>query len=212
MDALQGSLARMPLLAVLRGITPEEAVPVGEVLLRHGIEILEVPLNSPEPYRSIRLLADRFGAAALVGAGTVLQPAEAARVAEAGGRIAVSPNFDPAVVAASRTAGLLSVPGIFTPSEAFAALKAGADALKLFPGDAVSPKVVGALRAVLPAGTRIVVTGGVGTENLADWLSGGADGAGIGSALYKPGKPVAEVEAYARRLSDAVTAWREAAS
>ena len=208
MAALQTWLARMPLLAVLRGITPDEALPVGAALLQHGIGILEVPLNSPEPYRSIRLLADRFGAEALVGAGTVLQPAEAAQVAEAGGRIAVSPNFDAAVVAASRAAGLLSVPGIFTPTEAFAALAAGADALKLFPGDAISPKVVGALRAVLPAGTQIVVTGGVDADNLGAWLSGGADGAGIGSALYKPGKALADVEAYAGRLAAAVADWR----
>jgi len=203
MLTLDAAIDQMPLLAILRGITPPEAEPVGRALVEAGIVILEVPLNSPEPYDSIRRLARDFGDRALVGAGTVLRPEEAARVADAGGRLVVSPNFNAEVVAATRRAGLISVPGVFTPSEAFAALDAGADALKLFPGDAISPKVVGALRAVLPAACRLVVTGGVGAANLAAFLAAGVDGVGIGSALYKPGRPAGEVAEEARSLVEA---------
>ncbi|GGB62325.1 2-dehydro-3-deoxy-6-phosphogalactonate aldolase [Tistrella bauzanensis] len=210
------ALADMPLLAILRGITPEEVLPVGEALTRHGIVILEVPLNSPQPFQSIRILADRFGAGAIggggpiVGAGTVLRPDDVARVADAGGQIVVSPNFDPAVVAATRRAGLISVPGVFTPTEAFAALDAGAHALKIFPGDAITPKVVGALRAVLPGGTGVVVTGGVTVDNLAGFMDAGANGVGIGSALYKPGRTVDDVETQAGRFVASVRRWKEA--
>ncbi|ESR24143.1 2-dehydro-3-deoxy-6-phosphogalactonate aldolase [Lutibaculum baratangense] len=208
MITLDQALARLPLLAVLRGITPEEAEPVGEALAEAGIPILEVPLNSPDPYRSIEILARRFGDDFVVGAGTVLRPEEVARVADAGGTIVVSPNFNAEVVRATKRAGLISVPGIFTPTEAFDALDAGASALKLFPGDAISPKVVGALRAVLPKGTVVMVTGGVGAENLAEFMAAGADGAGIGSALYKPGRPAAEVREIALRLVEAAKAAR----
>lgn len=203
------ALGDLPLLAVLRGITPDEVVSVGDALLRRDIRILEVPLNSPDPFHSIRLLADRFGQDAVVGAGTVLRPSDVGKVAEAGGRIVVAPNFNPAVVAAARQAGLTSVPGVFTPTEAFAALDAGADALKIFPGDAIVPKVVTAIRAVLPQGVRVVVTGGVGIHNLADFLSAGADGVGIGSALYKPGQALDEIEAQADRFAEAVLRWKE---
>lgn len=199
---LEAALATVPVLAVLRGLAPEEAVAVGQVLVDAAIPVLEVPLNSPEPYRSIRLQADRFGGAAIVGAGTVLRPEEVARVADAGGTLVVSPNFSEAVVRATKRSGLLSVPGVFTPSEAFRALDAGADALKLFPGEGLSPKVVRALRAVLPPGTLLAVTGGVDAENLAGWFAGGVSAVGIGSALYRPGKAVADVAADARRFAD----------
>lgn len=205
---LSEAMARTPLVAVLRGIAPDEAESVGAALVDAAIPVMEVPLNSPEPFRSIRIQADRFGANALVGAGTVLQPEDVARVADAGGTIIVSPNFSDAVVRATKRCGLVSVPGVFTPSEAFAALDAGADALKLFPGDAMSPKVVKALRAVLKPETLLIVTGGVDAANIADWLAGGANGVGIGSALYKPGKAVADVAADAKRFADAARAAR----
>lgn len=197
---LDDALATMPLVAILRGIAPDEAPAVGEALVAAGITIFEVPLNSPEPLVSIARLEERFGERALVGAGTVLRPGQVREVADAGGRIVVSPNFSAAVVEATRAAGLVSVPGVFTPTEAFAALDAGASALKLFPGEAVTPRVVGALRAVLPTGARLLVTGGVGSENIADFLAAGADGAGVGSALYKPGRSAAEVAEAASAL------------
>lgn len=203
---LDEAFARIPIVAVLRGLSPDEAAGVGAALADAAIPIMEVPLNSPDPFRSIRLLADAFGAHAVVGAGTVLEPEDAARVADAGGTIIVSPNLNEEVVRATKRCGLVSVPGVFTPSEAFRALAAGADALKLFPGDAMSPKVVKALRAVLPKGTRLVVTGGVDADNLGDWIAGGADCVGIGSALYKPGKSLEDVAADARRFVDAARA------
>ncbi len=203
------TLAAMPVLAVLRGIAPDEAVAVAEALLPHGIAALEIPLNSPEPFASLRLLADRVGAQAAIGAGTVLDPADVARTAEAGGSYVVAPNFSPAVVAATRAAGLVSMPGVFTPTEAFAALAAGADALKLFPGEALGPKTVRGLRAVLPAGVPLVVTGGVGPDTLGDYLAAGAQAVGTGSSLYAPGRSAAEVGAQAARLADAVRRFRE---
>ncbi|HUF55315.1 MAG TPA: 2-dehydro-3-deoxy-6-phosphogalactonate aldolase [Thermohalobaculum sp.] len=205
---LDDALAALPLIAILRGIRPDEAPAVGEALVAAGITILEVPLNSPGPLTSIARLAERFGERALVGAGTVLTAEQVRAVAEVGGRIVVSPNFSPAVVEATRVAGLTSVPGIFTPTEAFAALDAGASALKLFPGEAVTPRVVGALRAVLPREAKLLVTGGVGAENLADFLAAGADGAGVGSALYAPGRSAAEVAEAASVLAAACRAAR----
>ncbi len=202
------ALAEVPLIAILRGITPDEAPAVGEALVEAGIMVLEVPLNSPEPFASIARLAARFGDRALIGAGTVLRAEEVEQVAAAGGRLVVSPNLSAPVVAATRRAGLASVPGVFTPTEAFAALDAGASALKLFPGEAVSPKVIGALRAVLPREARILVTGGVGAENIAGFLEAGADGAGIGSALYKPGRSAAGVAEAAAVLVRACRAAR----
>lgn len=203
---LDDALAAMPLVAVLRGMPPDEAEPVGAALADAGIAIMEVPLNSPEPMTSIAAQAERFGARAVVGAGTVLRPEDVARVADAGGTIIVSPNLNEEVVRATKRCGLISVPGVFTPSEAFRALDAGADALKLFPGDGMSPKVVKALRAVLPKGTKLVVTGGVDADNLGEWMAGGCDGVGIGSALYKPGKSVEAVAADAKRFAEAARA------
>ncbi|WP_226580826.1 2-dehydro-3-deoxy-6-phosphogalactonate aldolase [Acuticoccus sediminis] len=203
---LDDALKSMPVVAVLRGLSPDEAEGVGQALLDATIPVMEVPLNSPDPFRSIRIQADRFGGSSIVGAGTVLVPEDVSRVADAGGTIIVSPNFDEEVVKATKRCGLLSVPGVFTPSEAFRALAAGADALKLFPGDGLSPKVVKAMRAVLPKGTRLVVTGGVDANNIGEWLAGGADGVGIGSALYKPGKSLADVAADAKSFAAATRA------
>ena len=203
---IDDALAAVPIVAVLRGLSPDEADAVGEALVAVDIPVMEVPLNSPDPFRSIRIQADRFSSRAIVGAGTVLQPEDVARVADAGGTIIVSPNLNEEVVRATKRCGLISCPGVFTPSEAFRALECGADMLKLFPGDGLSPKVVKAMRAVLPKGVKLVVTGGVDAENLAEWVRGGADGVGIGSALYKPGKAMDAVAADARRFADAARA------
>jgi 2-dehydro-3-deoxyphosphogalactonate aldolase len=192
-----------PLLPVLRGISPTEAIAVGEVLVAAGLRVLEVTLNSPEPLASIQLLSEHFGADALVGAGTVLHAAEVAQVQDAGGQFIVAPNFNAEVVHATKQAGLLSIPGVFTPTEAFHALAAGADALKLFPGDALSPKVCKALRAVLPSNTTLIVTGGVNAENLSQFLAV-TDAVGIGAALYAPGRSPAQVAAAAQTFLQAL--------
>ena len=191
-------LAEMPLIAIVRGITPDEALPVGAALMGAGIRIIEVPLNSPDPFESITRLAREFGTAATIGAGTVLDVAAVSRVQDAGGRIIVSPNADPRVIAAAAAAGLVSAPGFFTPSEAFTALEAGAHALKLFPAEAASPAVAKALLAILPKGTDLLIVGGVSHETMAPWLAAGARGFGLGSGVYKPGLTAAEVGARAR--------------
>lgn len=204
MTTLADWLARCPLIAVLRGIRPEEAVPVGEALVQAGITILEVPLNSPDPVESIRRLAARFGDSALVGAGTVMTEAQVAEVAAAGGRLLVTPHADPALVRSAKARGMLAAPGFFTPAEAFALLAAGADALKLFPAEAASPAVLKALLAVLPKGTPILPVGGMATETIAPWRQAGAAGFGIGSALYKPGDGPDLVGSRARALRRAL--------
>lgn len=193
-------LARCPLVAILRGVRPEEAEAIGDALVAEGIAILEVPLNSPDPVESIRRLAARLGGRALVGAGTVLDPADCARIAAAGGRLVVTPHADPEVVRAAKAAGMFAVPGFLTPAEAFALLKAGADGLKLFPAEAASPAVVKALLAVLPKGTPILPVGGIEAGNMAPWRAAGAAGFGIGSAIYRPGDDAATVAAKARAL------------
>lgn len=198
-------LARCPLVAILRGVRPEEVEAIGDVLLDAGFAIIEVPLNSPDPIESIRRLAARCGDRALVGAGTVLDPADCARIAAAGGRLVVTPHADPEVVRAAKAAGMLAVPGFMTPGEAFALLRAGADGLKLFPAEAASPAVVKALLAVLPAGTAILPVGGIEAGNIAPWRAAGAAGFGIGSAIYKPGDSAATVADKARRLLEALT-------
>lgn len=177
-----------PLVAIIRGVRPEEAEAIAGALVEGGIRIIEVPLNSPGPLDSIRRIAAAFGERALVGAGTVLDPADVERVRLAGGRLVVSPNADPAVIRASVAAGMVSSPGYFTPSEAFAAIAAGAHALKLFPAEAASPKVLKAHKAVLPAGLPVLVVGGVTPDSIAAWKAAGADGFGLGGALYRPGQ------------------------
>lgn len=203
MSALAPWLARCPLVAILRGITPNEAMPIGQVLVDAGFAIIEVPLNSPDPEASIARLAENFGDRALIGAGTVLDPARVATIAQAGGKLIVMPHADGAVVRAAKAAGLLAVPGIATPTEAFAMLAAGADALKLFPAEAFAPAVLKAMLAVLPNGVAILPVGGIDTSNIAAWRQAGAAGFGIGSAIYKPGDTPATVTAKAKALAQA---------
>jgi 2-dehydro-3-deoxyphosphogalactonate aldolase len=194
----------MPLVAILRGIRPDEILAVGDALVEAGIGIIEVPLNSPEPLRSVEALAKHLGDAAIVGAGTVLEVAQVGAVARAGGRIIVSPSTDYDVIAATAAEGLVSSPGYFTPSEAFLALKAGAHALKLFPAEAATPAVVRAQRAVLPKDVPLLVVGGVKPDAMSTWFDAGADGFGLGSALYKPGQTAAQVALQARAFVEKV--------
>jgi 2-dehydro-3-deoxyphosphogalactonate aldolase len=186
-DPLGAALAATPLVAILRGVRPDEAIGVAEAAVAAGFRIVEVPLNSPDPFESIARLAALLGGRALVGAGTVLTPDEVGRVAEAGGRAIIAPNFDPAVVRAAKAQGMVALPGVATPSEAFAALAAGADGLKLFPAEILPPAAVKAMLAVLPRGTRLVPVGGITPESIPPYLAAGAAGFGIGSALYRPG-------------------------
>jgi len=184
---LRNLLAAAPLVAILRGIRPDEAEPVGAALVAAGLRVIEVPLNSPDPLDSIGRLAGRFGQDCLIGAGTVMREAEVEAVAQAGGRLIVTPHADPAIVRAAKARGLLAIPGFFTPAEAFALLAAGADALKLFPAEAGSPAMLRALLAVLPAGTLVLPVGGMDETAIPRWRAAGAAGYGIGSALFKPG-------------------------
>ncbi len=197
-------LAQCPLIAILRGLPPVDADAVGAALVDAGLRIIEVPLNSPEPFRSIETLARRFGGSVLIGAGTVMTEADVARVASAGGRLIVTPHADPALVRAAKAAGLFAIPGFFTPAEAFALLAAGADALKLFPAEAGSPAMLRALRAVLPADTMLIPVGGVDAATIPAWRAGGAAGYGIGSAIYKPGDGPTTVSVKAAALSAAL--------
>jgi 2-dehydro-3-deoxyphosphogalactonate aldolase len=199
-------LAACPLVAIVRGIRPEEAGAVGEALIAAGIRIIEVPLNSPDPLNSIALLSARFGDQATIGAGTVLDPDDIPRIAGAGGRIIVSPNADLAVIAATAAAGLVAAPGYFTPTEAFAALKAGAHVLKLFPAEAASPAVLKAQRAVLPRDVPVLMVGGITPDNMRGYLDAGANGFGLGSGLYSPGRSAAEVGERARAYLAALAA------
>lgn len=197
-ELLHRYLDECPLIAIVRGMSPDEAEAIGEAIQQSGIRIIEVPLNSPDPLVSIERLAKTFGDSMLVGAGTVLSVDQVARVRDAGGRIIVSPNTNADVIAASADAGLVSSPGYFTPSEAFAAIGAGATALKLFPAEAATPSVLKAHLAVLPREVPLMVVGGVKPDNMRSWLDAGASGFGLGSGLYKPGQSAAETLEKAR--------------
>ena len=198
------AFAHCPLVALLRGIAPGEVEAVGEALVEAGFTLIEVPLNSPQPLESIARLARRLEGRAVIGAGTVLDAGEVAAVAQAGGRLVVSPNSDAAVIAATVEAGLASMPGYFTPSEAFAAIRAGAHALKLFPAEAASPAVLRAQAAVLPPAVPRLAVGGITPESMAGWIAAGARGFGLGPALYKPGFDAAEVRGRAARF---IASW-----
>lgn len=194
------AFASCPLVAILRGVTPAEAPHIGGVLADAGFSLIEVPLNSPDALSSIAILAAAIGDRAMVGAGTVLTPAEVGAVAVAGGQFIVSPNTDAAVIEATLAADMASLPGYFTTSEAFAALASGASALKLFPADGSSPAMLKAQRAVLPPSTKILAVGGISPTNMPPWREAGADGFGLGSNLYEPGKPAKAVAADAQAL------------
>ncbi len=194
-----------PLVAIIRGVTPDEVEAVGEAIFAAGIRIIEVPLNSPDPLESIRRLSARMGERALVGAGTVLTVGQVREVERAGGRLVVSPNTNPDVIRATVHAGMVSAPGYFTPSEAFTAIDAGATALKLFPAEGASPAVVKAQRAVLPKDVPLLIVGGVTPETMQPWLEAGANGFGLGSGVYSPGRSAedsgARAAAYVQALA-----------
>ena len=203
---LRQLLEDLPLIAILRGIQPREVPAAADVLTSAGFRIIEIPLNSPEPLESLRHLAGRRGL--LVGAGTVLSPAEVEAVAAAGGRLMVAPNADREVIAAAKRLGMVALPGVATPTEAFAALAAGADGLKMFPAEILPPKAVKAWRAVLPASIALLPVGGITPESMADYLAAGADGFGLGSALYKPGMSAAELGQRAKAFAEAYRALK----
>ena len=202
---LHDALHALPLVAILRGLQPHEAVAIGQALYENGFRLIEVPLNSPHPFDSIARLRAALPADAVLGAGTVLDAADVPRLREAGGELVVMPHADPAVVAAAKRAGLACLPGAATPTEAFAALHAGADGLKLFPAELVTPAVLRAMRAVLPAGLPLIPVGGITPQNLDVYRRAGATGFGLGSALYAPGASAADVGARAHAF---VEAWR----
>jgi 2-dehydro-3-deoxyphosphogalactonate aldolase len=197
-ELLHHYLDQCPLVAIIRGVTPAEAEAIGDAITEGGIRIIEVPLNSPDPLDSIERLAKRFGERVLVGAGTVLNADDVARVCDAGGRIIVSPDTNIEVIAAAASAGLVASPGYFTPSEAFAAIRAGATALKLFPAEAASPAVLKAQLAVIPRDVPVLAVGGIKPDNMRPWLDAGASGFGLGGGLYQPGQSPEQTLAKAR--------------
>lgn len=209
MKDLNAWLAVCPLVAILRGVRPEEVIDIGSTLVDAGFRIIEVPLNSPDPYASIALLSGRFADRALIGAGTVTDGAQVERVADAGGRLIVMPHGDRAVVEAAKARGLFALPGFATPTEAFAMIAAGADGLKLFPAEGYPPAVLRAMRAVLPKGMPVLPVGSITPDNMAAYRQAGATGFGLGSALYRPGAtPAGVAEAAALFMAH----WRDIAA
>jgi 2-dehydro-3-deoxyphosphogalactonate aldolase len=199
-QAFDDAFVKCPLIAILRGVKPDEVEAIGDALVEAGFTILEVPMNSPDPLDSIARLARRFDGRAVVGAGTVLRVEDVEAVGAAGGMLIIAPNANVRVIAAAADKGYVALPGIATPTEAFAALDAGAAALKLFPAEAASPAVLKAMRAILPKDTRVLPVGGIVPELMADWRKAGAAGFGLGSALFAPGMTAADVGARARRF------------
>jgi len=204
-QTLAQALAQLPLIAILRGLTPAEAPAIGQALVDSGFAIIEVPLNSPQPLESIAALT-RLSRRALIGAGTVLNAQQVKDVHAAGGRLVVAPNFSPAVVAQALALNMVVLPGVATPTEAFAALEAGAHGLKLFPAEMISPATVKALRAVLPKDAALMPVGGITPDNMAVYRAAGASGFGLGSALYAPGLSVAQVQEMAQTFVQAYRA------
>ncbi|WP_439123423.1 2-dehydro-3-deoxy-6-phosphogalactonate aldolase [Marivita sp.] len=194
------------IIAILRGITPCDAQPITEALIETGITSIEVPLNSPDPFASIKTLVDAFSQNALIGAGTVLNPDDVQRLHQIGAGMVVSPDCNPRVIVATKQLGMQSFPGVMTPTECFTALRNGADGLKLFPGSLIGPDGLKAIKAVLPEGTQTFAVGGAGPENFAEWRKAGVDGFGIGSALYKPGYSVDDIKT---RAADIVASYDE---
>ncbi len=198
------AFARCPLIAILRGVKPDEVEAIGDALVDAGFTLIEVPMNSPDPLDSIARLARRFEGRAVIGAGTVLTEGQVEQVRTVGGTMIISPNANTRVIAASAEAGMVSLPGVVTPTEAFAAIEAGATALKLFPAEGSSPAILKAMRAVLPRDMRLLPVGGIAPDNMGPWRAAGAAGFGLGSALYKPGLTAAEVGAHARAFVSAL--------
>jgi 2-dehydro-3-deoxyphosphogalactonate aldolase len=203
------AITTCPLVAILRGIKPEDVDAVSDTLVEAGLRIIEVPLNSPQPLKSIERLANRHGDDVLVGAGTVMTPDDVIDVRDAGGQLIVTPHMDVDVIDEAKAEGLTCIPGSATPTEAFTALTAGADAIKMFPGEAMPPPVVKAWRAVFPAETRLLVVGGVNADNIKAYQAAGASGFGIGSSLYAPGRSLSEITDAARTLVAAASAGRD---
>jgi 2-dehydro-3-deoxyphosphogalactonate aldolase len=197
-ELLHQYLDECPLIAIVRGVTPDEAEATADAVYQAGIRIVEVPLNSPDPLESVARIASKFGERMLVGAGTVVDPQQVESVRKAGGRLIVAPNTDTRVISATAAADMVSCPGYLTPSEAFSACQAGATALKLFPAEAATPSVLKALLAVLPKDVPQIIVGGIKADNMRPWLDAGATGFGLGSGLYKPGQSAAETLEKAR--------------
>jgi 2-dehydro-3-deoxyphosphogalactonate aldolase len=206
---LRALLQRCPLAAILRGVQPGEVESICSALERAGVCIVEVPFNSPNPLESISILSRSFGKRMLIGAGTLTRPSQVEEVAAAGGQLVVTPHADTAIVRAAKQAGLLAVPGFFNPTEAFALLEAGADAIKLFPAEVLGPPMLKALRAVLPESAIVIPVGGVDANQVAPWMAAGALGLGVGSSIYKPGDDARTVEAKAQALVAAVHAYQQ---
>ena len=196
-------LDSLPLVAILRGLPPDDALAVGHVLAEAEFRVIEVPMNSPEPLDSIRLLSTALGDHCLIGAGTVLRVEQVAQIAAAGGRLIVMPHADTAIIAAAKRAGMYCVPGVATPTEAFAAIQAGADAIKLFPAEQLVPSVLKAWRAVLPRDLAMLPVGGITPDSMASYIAAGANGFGLGSALYVPGRSIDDIGARARAFANA---------